>query len=505
MKYRLICIAAVAAMLMGVVYLQNHESKPNRYHQHLENEPYTPCTDHGDDIFCTHLPLFDIVTDAPIPEPYLYDENGEVLRNEADRLVTNEEMVSASVKFFTNPGGNNHLTDEPDYSERGLIRIRGNSSRRFDKKGYLLKFTTEDGVDSLNLSLDGMAADSSWVLHGPILDKTLLRNYLCYNISGEIMQYVPNVRFCELFLNGEYQGVYVLTEKIQFNEDGRCHLTKTDPRITQTSFILRLDSGSTDPEHQLKTFFDYSGKRGLSTRQYEYFEIVYPSDTLTHEQKQYIATEISQLEKAMYSFDSTNTNRGYLTYLDVDSFVNFLVLNEFMMNADAGRLSTYFCKDLRGKITIIGWDYNNAFNNYFIDLFANDEIYTTNKWYICLMRDKQFVDRVVKQYRELRRSILSDDYLCEYIAQTVEYLGPAIDRNYMRWGYTFKQEYIEQNEAIVLSPMERNPSNYDEAIAQLTDAIKVHGQFLDENIESLYARCHKSVNKQFQYQGGNLP
>lgn len=503
MKYRLIFLATVAAMLTGVVFLQNYESKPNRYHQHLENEPYTPCTDHGDEIFCTHLPLFNIVTDAPIPDPFLYDENGEILRNKGMSLVTNEEMVSASVKFFTNPDGNNHLTDAPDFFERGLIRIRGHSSRRFDKKGYLLKFTTEDGVDGLNLSLDGMTADNSWVLHGPILDKTLLRNYLCYNISGEIMEFVPNVRFCELFLNGEYQGVYVLTEKIQFNEAGRCNLTKTDPRIAQTSFILRLDTGLTDPEHQLKTFFDYAGKRGLSNRQYEHFEIVYPNDTLTQDQKQYIALEISQLEKAIISFDSSDPKQGYMAYLDVDSFVDFLVLNEFMMNADAGRLSTYFCKDLRGKIKIIGWDYNNVFNNYFADFLEIDEIYSTNKWYACLMRDKQFVDRVVERYHELRRSILSDEYLCEYIDQTVEYLGPAIDRNYSRWGYTFTREYNEQNDRIVLSPVERNPSDYDEAIAQLTDAIEIHGRFLDENIESWYARCHKSTNKQFQYQGGN--
>ena len=503
MKYRLICLAAVVLMLAAVIGLQDFNPPENRCHQHLEAVGYTPCGDHGEELFCTHLPLFSIVTDAPLPDPFFYDESGHILRNEANQLVTNDEMVTASVEFFTNPRGNNHLTDQPDVSERGLIRIRGNSSRKFDKKGYLLKFTQENGVDGLDVSLDGMAADNSWVLHGPILDKTLLRNYMCYNIAGELMDYVPEVRFCELFLNGEYQGVYVLTEKIGFNEEGRCDLTKTDPDIAQTSFILRLDTGFTDPEHQLKTFFDYAGKRGLSTRQNEHFEIIYPGDTLTQAQKQYITAEISQLEKAMFSFDSADPRRGYPAYLDVDSFVDFLVLNEFMMNADAGRLSTYFCKDLRGKITIVCWDYNNTFNNYFVDLLENEEIYATNKWYACLLRDKQFVDRVVTRYHELRGSILSDEYLREYITKTVEYLGPAIDRNYSRWGYTFTREYNEQHTDIVLLPVERNPSDYEEAIAQLIDAIERHGRFLDENIESLYARCHESANKQFQYQDGN--
>ena len=502
MQYRLISLITVVLMIAIAVAAQDFQPAENRYHQHREAVKYTPCTTHGDEQFCTHLPLFNIVTDAPVPDPYIYDENGEILRNDKDRPVVNNEMVTASVEFFTNPHGNNHLTDEPDVSEKALFRIRGNSSRHFEKKSYLLKFTKENGIDGLDVSLDGMAADNNWVLHGPILDRTLLRNYLCYNLAGEIMDYVPEVRFCELFLNGEYQGVYVLIEKINYNENGRCNITKTDPDLAETSFILCLDTGDTDPFYRLDTFFDYTGKRGLSTRLYEFFEIVYPNDTLTQAQKEYIGSEISHLEKAMSSFDSADSKLGYSAYLDVDSFVDFFVLNEFMMNADAGRLSTYFCKDLRGKISIIGWDYNNTFNNYFIDLQEVEEILSTNKWYVCLLRDEKFVKQVVDRYHELRETILSDEYLENYIAQAVEYLGPAIDRNNERWGHTFTEEYNIQHQAIVLSPVERNPGNYDEAIAQMVDAIKTHGRFLDENIEVLYARCHASTNKQFKDQGG---
>lgn len=502
MKYRLISLITVVLMIAIAVAAQDFQPAENRYHQHREAVKYTPCTTHGDEQFCTHLPLFNIVTDEPIPEPYLYDENGEILRNDKDRLVVNNEMVTASVEFFTNPHGNNHLTDEPDVSEKGLIRIRGNSSRWFEKKSYLLKFTQENGIDGLDVSLDGMAADNNWVLHGPILDRTLLRNYLCYNITGEVMDYVPQVRFCELFLNGEYQGVYVLTEKINYNENGRCNITKTDPDLAETSFILRMDKEAVDADHDLKTFLDYFGERGLSNRPNRYFEIIYPNDTLTQEQKEYIASEISHLEKAMSSFDSADSKLGYPAYLDVDSFVDFFVLNEFMMNADAGRLSTYFCKDIRGKIKIIGWDYNNAFNNYNTDLLEDEGFYSSDNWYTYLLRDRRFVEQVVKRYRELRKTILSDEYLENYIAQTVEYLGPAIDRNYARWGDIFTREYSEQHPDISLSPLERNPLNYDEAIAQLMDTIRRHGQFLDENIEVLYGRCHASINKKYQYQNG---
>ena len=502
MKYRLISLAAVVLMLAIVAAAQDFQPAENRYQQHLEAAKYTPCTTHGDEQFCTHLPLFNIVTDEPIPEPYLYDENGKILRNDKDRLAVNDEMVTASVEFFTNPDGNNHLTDAPDISEKGLIRVRGRSSRQFEKKGYLLKFAQENGIDGLDVSLDGMVADSTWVLHGPILDKTLLRNYLCYNISGEIMDYVPQVRFCELFLNGEYQGVYVLTEKIKYNKDGRCNITKTDPNLSETSFILRLDAGYTDSLHAMKTFFDYTGLRGLSTRRNECFEIIYPNETLTQKQKEYIISEISHLEKVMSCYDSRKLRFGYPAYLDVQSFVDFYVLNEFMMNADAGHLSTYLCKDVQGKISIIGWDYNNTFDNYFRDLKEDDDFYYLNKWYDFLLRDSRFVGQVVNRYHELRRTILSDEYLESYIAEVVEYLGPAVSRNYERWGHTFTEEYNIQHQNSVLSPVERNPGDYDEAITQLVESIKYRGSFMDERIEILYARCHESVNKQFEYQGG---
>lgn len=502
MKYRLISLITVVLMIAIAVAAQDFQPAENRYHQHREAVKYTPCTTHGDEQFCTHLPLFNIVTDEPIPEPFFYDETGEILLDEEGRKAFNDEMVAASVEFFTNSDGNNHLTDEPDVSERGLVRIRGNSSRRFEKKSYLLKFTQENGIDGLDVSLDGMASDSTWVLHGPILDKTLLRNYLCYNITGEVMDYVPEVRFCELCLNGEYQGVYVLTEKIKYNEDGRCSITKTDPDLKETSFILLMDKGCTDADCGLRTFFDDAGMRGLSNRPNEYFEITYPGDTLTQAQKEYITSEISHAERAMSCYDLADAKLGYSAYLDVDSFVNFYVFNQFMMNWDAGHLSTYFCKDIRGKITIIGWDYNNTFDNY-IRKLSEEEFYYMNEWYVWLLRDRRFVEQVVERYRDLRKTILSDDYLENYITEAIEYLGPAIDRNYERWGHTFTMEYNQQQRKDnVLLPLERNPASYDEAIAQLMDTIKSRGSFLDNNIETLYGYCHKSVNKQFEYQGG---
>ena len=76
MKYRLISLITVVLMIAIAVAAQDFQPAENRYHQHREAVKYTPCTTHGDEQFCTHLPLFNIVTDAPVPDPYIYDENG---------------------------------------------------------------------------------------------------------------------------------------------------------------------------------------------------------------------------------------------------------------------------------------------------------------------------------------------------------------------------------------------------------------------------------------------
>lgn len=498
MKYRLICFAVAVLILVVSITAQSYEVEAYRYHQHLEEEGYTPCGNHDEETFCTHLLLINIQTEDEIPLPYIYDENGEKLKNEYGRSVQNNEMVLSTVEIFDSEAGNNHLTDTPAIKEKASIRIRGNSSRAFPKKNYLLKFTQENGVDGKDVSIDGMVADNTWTLHGPILDKSLIRNYLCYNLSGSVMEYVPEVRFCELFINDEYLGIYLLTEKIDYNKNGRCNITKTNTQMANTSYILRFDKPAEDEYHSLETFFDYTGRRGNSLRPYEHLEIIYPSASLTPEQREYIERNISDFEKALSSFDAADENLGYPAYIDIDSFVYFYVLNEFMLNTDAGVLSTYLCKDIQGKIKAIGWDYDITFGNTFDEYNQNEVGCVYNQWYYYLLKNEDFVYRVVKTYNKLRKSILSDEYILNYIDETIKYLGPAIERNEEKWGYTYSEEYLKANPDIVLSPIERNPESFEDAVEQLKASVVQRGRLLDENIEDLYAKSHDSTNKRYK-------
>ena len=486
MNYRRICLAVIGATMIGGVLLQGLDVKKNRYHQHMEARPKAACTEHNEDVFCTHLPLMHISLEDDMPEPYLISEDGNRLKNKA--------VTTARIEYFDAEENNNHLTDTAKVSSMAEIRIRGNMSRDFDKKGYAVEFKEDDLVTNKSVSLSGMTEDSDWVLHGPFMDKTLIRNYLCYNLSGEIMDYAPNVRFCEVFIDEEYMGVYLLTEDIKYNRNGRIVLEKSDSEMKETPYIVQVDRGADNEWERLETFGMYSYILSNPSSKSGQLEVIYPSLTLTEEQKAYIEKDFSKFEKTLFSFDYNKRDIGYRKYIDVNSFAEYFLINEFTLNYDAVGLSTYLYKDLGGKLHLCVWDFNSAFDKYeFGVALPHTFVLQKKMWYQYLMKDEYFVDAVTQKYKELRRGVIDEEYLLKYIDDTVKYLGPAIERNYEKWGYSFGEE------GDLLTPAERNPRTYEEAVEQLKECISERIDYMDENIDRLYLLGHESLNKKFNH------
>lgn len=484
MRYKITFIVTIVIVIVIAVFFESATIPKNRYHQHEENIVNIAPSESTNENFSTHLPLMEIATDGPLPGPYFTDTDGQVKRN--------NETVSARVNYYDNETGNNSLENRPTISEKSSFRIRGRSSRSYNKHSYLLKFKDANLQGDKIISLSGMTPDNEWALHGPYLDKSLIRNYLCYNISGEIMDYSPNVRFCELVLNGEYAGLYVITEKTEYNPEGRIDISKTDPAMHGTSYIVSLDAGSVDSFHSVNSFGYHTEKFAPRNTTSEILEIEYPGKSLTAAQKKYIEDDISKFEKALVSYDFADKHLGYASFIDVDSFVDYFIINEFTMNKDAGRLSTYFYKDIRGKMKVAVWDFNSAFNNYASDISKPHYFVMPDKfWYRYLFKDPAFTERLIRRYEDLRKTHLSEEYLLNYIDETVAYLGPAVDRNNDRW----KEVFDEEND--MLRPTERNPRTYEESIQQLKQSLVQRGLFLDRNIEKLRALSHDSLNKEF--------
>lgn len=485
MKYKLwgalLCLCAVALSLAAP--LLEGQGPSLRYHQHRD-APVKAAETAGSG-FATHLPLVEIDTGGvEIPGRMEHREDGT---KSVTTAADGGKAISAHMDIVDHETAYNHPGDTPALSSAITIHVRGNSSRTFDKSNYAIRLVAEDGLSNNPQPVMGMAAHHEWVLHGPYLDKTLLRNYMWYNIGGEIMDYAPNVRFCEVMLNGEYQGVYVMIEKITAGKNGaRLPLTVSAKDNTFSEYLLQLNGYLPPVGHQFTNQFTYYAKRTLY-----HMDIVYPGrNNMTPEIQRAISQDFSDFEKALYSYDYDNDRYGYPAMIDAESFIDYFLINELTCNYDAGWLSTYIYKDTEGKYRMCLWDMNSACDNYQDSQMVENGFQMQNcLWYVMLMKDEDFVDRLISRYWELRKTSFDLDYLYRYIDDTAAYLGDAVDRNFTVWGYTFDYD--------LLSPVERNPTSYQEAIDQMKDFLSWRIPWMDENIDALRHYAAESKVKKF--------
>ncbi len=476
MKYKILgLIACISVILTSVMIECRPADTTERYHQHLEATEKAACTDHTEDVFCSHLPVVKIETGGvtiPGKRTKNYDRFAENIYTCAE---DGESMVKVSVSVFDNETENNHLTDNPTFQTDSLIRIRGHMSRAFKKAPYLLKFIDEQGLEK-DIKVMGMDAHNEWALHGPYLDKSLIRNYMFYNLSGEMMEYAPNVRFCELFLDGDYRGIYLMTESIANGDNCRLNLTVTEKGQSVTGYLYRHDRISELDLNTTREINPLSERNGHASND---ITIRYPGkNSLTPKLAEEIELEISAFEKSIFSFDYDSNKYGYRTYVDFDNAVDYFIINELSTNTDAGRYSTYVYKKPNEKYRFCVWDFNNSCDNGIEIAFGADGFSMQNKLYFRnFCRDEDFTNAVIERYQELRQSILSDEYINNYMDDTIAYLGKAVDRNSARWNW-----YMKSNP---LTPIERNVHSTAEAVEELRGWLDNRMKWLDENIDSL--------------------
>lgn len=366
--------------------------------------------------------------------------------------------------------------EEPDTVETATIKMRGASSYLFDKKQYRIKFyTKQKNGKAKDCGFLGMEEDSEWVLNGPFLDKTLIRNRLLYELAGEIFQWAPDTRYCEIFLNGRYQGLYLAVEPVT-DGPGRLNLSRYGLLSGETAWLAKRDRIGTE-ENPIRTYGEVHGKVQNS------LYIEYPSPKkITDAQRSWIEQDISRLEYCLYGDKSGYPIADYSLYIDTENFADYFIFNEAVMNHDAGNLSTYIYKDLQDKMKLAVWDYNNSLDNYQWFKTPIDEWYVTeNSWFTQLVKDRDFLDLAVTRYRQLRQDILSEEHINALIDGYQVEMGDAVRRNFAIWGYTFDESFTNDEE--------RELHSYEEAIEQLKRTFRERLAFMDAHLEDLYENC----------------
>ena len=403
------------------------------------------------------------------------------------RTIVDDPRIVAQMQIIhdeTRPY--NHIEDSPNiYNGIIKIEIRGSSSQdAYPRKSYGLKTIDLQGND-LNVSLLGMPDEHDWILYGPYADKSLMRNVLSYKVGRSLGNWASRTRFCELLINEEYQGVYVLMEKIK-RDLNRVDISRLNPDEISGDdltggYIIKIDK---------TTGSGGSGWRGVFG---DFFQYEYPeAEDIAPKQQDYIETYIEKFEEALKSPDYQNLETGYKAYIDVNSFVDVLIMSELSKNVDAYRLSTFMYKDKdsRGGKLHMGpiWDYNFTFGN--VNYCTGSELsgwvlnfnsicprdfFKITPWWDRLLSDPDFVSQLVDRWFTLRQGPLHTDSLLHDVDEMEALLSEAQTRNFAKWDIL--GEGIWPNEFI--------GEDYESEIAYLKNWIAGRVEWIDQHIEDI--------------------
>lgn len=326
--------------------------------------------------------------------------------------IPDEPKVRGSLRIVDNARGlRNSPGDEPAFRDRMGIELRGYSSRALvPKKQYALE------LDRGDAGLLGLPPDDDWVLAAPYSDKSLIRNALAYRTARAMGRYAPRTRFVELVLNGDYRGVYVLTQRIELGK-GR---VEVDEDGVSGGYLLELttrnqaagDRHLLSPVTRQPFLFADPGRDELSTRE-----------------AGWIRGYLGRFERALY--------RGgdWRRRLDVPAAVDYVLLQELFKNADGFFSSTYMHKG-RGARLALGpvWDFDRAIGNsdYGPSSRLPGMMLWGRTWAERLYRDPGFTRAMARRWRELRRAGLRRGLMQAIDSMSAQLPGPAA-RNFRRW------------------------------------------------------------------------
>ncbi len=376
-----------------------------------------------------------------------------VILNTNGQVIPDEPKLDATMQVIDNgPGQINHLSDLPNHFNGSIgIERRGSTSDWLsDKKPYAIEIRDAAGVD-LEFPLLGMPKGSDWAFLAPFNDKSLVRDALMLGLAANIMPWASRCRFVELVLNGEYEGIYLVTEKIK-RDKNRVDISKLKADDTAGDsltggYILKIDktTGASN-EGWISPYVHTPGAWQTTLWQVEYPK---PID-LQPAQKAYIQQWITAFEGAMASPNFADSTVGYPKYIDVSSFVDFTLLNELAKCVDAYRISTFFYKDKDSKDPYLHagpvWDFNIALGNagycngekpegWMIDFneICPDDTWITQFWWKKMWEDPNYRHRLQDRWTELRSGALSNDHIFHLLDSLTTSVEEAQVRNYKRW------------------------------------------------------------------------
>ena len=419
----------------------------------------------------------------------------------------NDSFANSKFYVIDNPvGAKNRLKDSLKYPGYCGIRLHGNWSRSFPKKSY--SFTTFDSkYVKKNRTLLGMPKENDWDLIANFLDKSLMRNALSQQLFTAMGHYSPRYRHVEVVVNGQYQGVYTLMEKIKIDKN-RVNIPKMD--TTTMNAGDSLTGGFLIKQ-------DWKGNLGFYSKYYKpdvnswypYIRFVKP-DIPSQKQAQYFQSFYDSFENSLYNGKmSAKPSPNWRSFMDEKSLMDYFLIQEFSINIDGYRASYYMWKNRNSidKRIHLGpvWDFDNSFGSLYNNRFAwffnsgysNADFWwmkllgnkypmipkSTTAWYNYGPGDTSFTNKLKCQWLIYRQptGALYTKTLHQWIDSNATLLSEAQIRNFKQWPSFGWNNYIAEP---------ADPKNYKQEVDSLKDWLSDRLGFMDKFMPGV---CNRDV------------
>ncbi|MCS5645475.1 MAG: CotH kinase family protein, partial [Candidatus Marinimicrobia bacterium] len=358
------------------------------------------------------------------------------------------------------------------------IRGRGNSTWMHPKKPYQMKL--EDKATFLD-----MPNDKKWLFLAEYSDKTMLRNTMAFEMGyASSLDWTPAGEFAEVYINGEYNGTYNITQKVEAKSN------RVD--IGDDGFLLEID--------QIERID--ADDHYVSTNEFPVINIKEPdiNDIIEDDgvgkadsAVTKISTFINEFESVLFGDNFTDSLSGYGKYIDVESFIDWFLISEILKNVDSRNFSSIyfhviFDENDQGKMKMGPlWDFDLSFGNtdYADSQYPEGWWVRNNPWISRLMNDPIFKEQVITRFEDhfyARKGIILDK-----INTYSNALAASAVQNDNQWG-PYIGSYVWPNPNVGdLSTGNSGIQGYNDAVNNITDWYEQRMEWLKENFWSLEA------------------
>jgi len=358
--------------------------------------------------------------------------------------IHNSYKIPATFKIIDNGPGQWNYTAQTTFAYTGhmAVEYQGFTGPSYPKKNYDFNVTDSNGLN-VDTPLLGMPSENDWILKSEYTDASLINNSLTYHMARRMGRYAPRTMYCEVFLNGDYIGVYNLTEKVKRGAQ-RVNIAKL--KTSDTSGVELTGGYIIEMNHNgnpAAWFSAYAPVNDATTQFDVEFKHVYPrADSIQPQQHAYIKNFVDSFENVLASAAYQDPVNGFRKYAAESSFVDFMIVNEFSANYDSYGRSTFMFKEKAtdgGKLHIgPAWDYDRAYAPWNVDGWVHElthPYWPFPFWWSKFRQDTVFMRKVHCRWHSLRENTLRTDSFHHYIDSVSLRCGAAQLRTLGRTGH----------------------------------------------------------------------